>query len=134
MAQKAIKEALPTVGMLPPSIELAHHNAVAGLDGWRNVAALVVVGCTAPAPASVARIAEALTGSALQGAVASLRLRDSDWFHGRLVLRPTGQEVTDRVPSLCRQAAHRYRLTQNISWFSDMNSLPHSRNARLTLR
>jgi hypothetical protein len=65
VAQKAIKEVLPTVGMLPPSIELAHHNAVAGLDGWRNVVALVVVvGRTAPPPASVAHMAEALTGSA----------------------------------------------------------------------
>ena len=64
VTQKAIKEALSTVGVLPPSIELAHHNAVAGRDGWKDVAALVVVGRTAPSPASVQRIAEALTGSA----------------------------------------------------------------------
>ena len=48
VAQKAIKEALPAVGMLPPSIELAHHNAVAGRDGWKDVAALVVGGRTCP--------------------------------------------------------------------------------------
>ncbi len=48
VAQKAIKEALPTVGVLPPSIEPAHHNSVAGRDRWKDVAALVVVGRTAP--------------------------------------------------------------------------------------
>jgi hypothetical protein len=37
VVQKAVKEALPTVGMLPPSIELAHHNAVAGLARLRGL-------------------------------------------------------------------------------------------------
>lgn len=65
VAQKAIKEALPEVGMLPPSIELAHHNSVAGRDEWKDVKCLVVVGRTSPPPNAVARIAEALTGVAM---------------------------------------------------------------------
>jgi putative DNA primase/helicase len=65
VAQKAIEEALPALGLLPPSIELAHHNAIAGRDGWKDVTALVVVGRTAPSPANVERVAEALTGSAV---------------------------------------------------------------------
>jgi hypothetical protein len=65
VAQKAIEEALPEVGLLPPAIELAHHNAVARRDGWKDVTCLVVVGRTSPPPNAVARIAEALTGTAM---------------------------------------------------------------------
>ena len=65
VAQKATKEALPSFGPMAPYVDLAHHNAVAGRDQWRNVRALVVVGRTQPAPASVERLAEALTGCAV---------------------------------------------------------------------
>lgn len=66
VAQKAVREALPAFGSMAPCIDLAHHNAVAGRDQWRNVRALVVVGRTQPAPASVERLAEALTGGAVE--------------------------------------------------------------------
>jgi len=66
VTQKAIRETLPTIGVLPPSIDLAWHNAIAGLDKWKHVSALVVVGRTAPSPAAVSRMAEALTGAAVQ--------------------------------------------------------------------
>jgi putative DNA primase/helicase len=71
VAQKAVEEALPTVGPLPTGVELAHHNAVAGRDEWgpaphrAGVRALVVVGRTLPPPADVERMAEALTGRAV---------------------------------------------------------------------
>ncbi len=65
VVQKAIEAALPSIGRLPSNVELAHHNAVAGRDGWRDVVALVVVGRTAPRPSSVSRLAEALTGNAV---------------------------------------------------------------------
>ena len=72
VCQKAVKEALSGVGPIPPNIELAHHNAVAGRDEWGpqpdrpGVRALIVVGRTMPAPASVQRLAEALTGVAVE--------------------------------------------------------------------
>ncbi len=65
VAQKAVKEALIDLGGLPGNIALAHHNAIAGRDEWRNAAAVVVVGRTLPSPAVVERIAEALTGEAV---------------------------------------------------------------------
>jgi len=44
VAQKAVREALPSHGPMASCIDLAHHNAVAGRDQWRNVRALIVVG------------------------------------------------------------------------------------------
>ena len=72
VCQKRVKEALPGVGPLPANIELAHHNAVAGRDEWGpqpnnpGVAALIVVGRTMPAVGAVERLAEALTGVAVE--------------------------------------------------------------------
>ena len=65
VAQKAVKEALPSFGPMAACTDLAHHNNVAGRDIWRNVRGLIVVGRTQPAPASVERLAEALTGRAV---------------------------------------------------------------------
>ena len=61
--QKRIEEALIAMGPLPANVETAHHNAVAGRDEWRDVAGLVLVGRTLPAPGSVGALAEALSGS-----------------------------------------------------------------------
>jgi len=65
VAQKGVKEALLDLGGLPGNIALAHHNAVAGRDEWRDAAAVIVIGRTMPSPAGVERIAEALTGQAV---------------------------------------------------------------------
>jgi len=65
VAQKAVKEALLNLGGLPGNIAMAHHNAVAGRDEWRNAAAVIVIGRTLPSPSAVERIAEALTGQAV---------------------------------------------------------------------
>lgn len=62
VAQKGVKEAMQGLGPLPRNIVLAHHNAVAGRDEWGDVAALIVLGRTAPSPAAVERLAAALTG------------------------------------------------------------------------
>jgi putative DNA primase/helicase len=66
VVQKTIREALPTVGVLPPYVDLAHHNALAGIDAYKHHVALIVVGRTAPPPAAVERIAETLTGRAVE--------------------------------------------------------------------
>ena len=50
---------------LPPTAELAHHNNIAGLDEWKDVACLIVVGRTQPPPFTVERDGEALTGRAV---------------------------------------------------------------------
>jgi putative DNA primase/helicase len=65
VTQKAIHALLPTVGKQPASTAQAWHNGVSGIDQWKHVSSLVVVGRTAPIPAEVERIAEALTGRAM---------------------------------------------------------------------
>lgn len=52
-------------GALPENIEVAHFNALTGLNTWSDVAALIVIGRTEPSPRSVERIARALFGSAV---------------------------------------------------------------------
>ncbi len=65
VAQKRVRAALEVMGHLPPTVAWAHHGAVAGLDGWGDVQAMVVVGRTMPSPRSVELQAEALTGAAV---------------------------------------------------------------------
>lgn len=75
VAQKAVEEALPGCGPLPPNVILGHHNAVAGRDEWTtttgetikgaDLSGLLVVGRTLPGPGDVERLAEALTGAAV---------------------------------------------------------------------
>lgn len=45
---------------LPPNVELAHFNAITGLNAWQNVALVIVIGRTEPSPRTVERIARAL--------------------------------------------------------------------------
>ena len=63
--QKRVEAALLELGALPPNVETAHHNAIAGRDEWGDVALLVLVGRTLPGPGAITRDAEALTGAAL---------------------------------------------------------------------
>ncbi len=65
VVQKDVEKALRELGGLPNNMDLAHHNNVAGIDRWKDVACLIVVGRTLPSPAGVERIAEALTGQAV---------------------------------------------------------------------
>lgn len=60
IAQKAAIAALGTHG-LPRNVAVAHFNALSGMDGWRDVAGLMVIGRTLPAPATVESIAAAVT-------------------------------------------------------------------------
>lgn len=65
VAQKAVRTALEAIGGLPPNVTWAHHNAVAGLNTWRDVRAEIVIGRTQPPPEAVEAMAEALTGVAV---------------------------------------------------------------------
>jgi len=65
VAQKRVRAVLETMGALPPTVAWAHHGAVAGLDAWGDVRAMVVIGRTMPSPRSVELQAEALTGAAV---------------------------------------------------------------------
>lgn len=65
VTQKRVRAALEAMGGLPPTVAWAHHGAVAGLDSWGDVRAMVVVGRTMPNPRNVELQAEALTGAAV---------------------------------------------------------------------
>ena len=65
VAQKRVRAHLEGMAALPPSVDWAHHGAVTGLDDWRDVRALIVVGRTMPSPAAAEALAEALTGVAV---------------------------------------------------------------------
>jgi hypothetical protein len=52
------------IGLLPRNVEWLPHGAVSGIDSFREVSRIVVVGRQAPAPAAVEACAEALTSAA----------------------------------------------------------------------
>ena len=62
VCQLAVKEMILEKYDVPDFIELAHHNAVAGQDRWRDIRGIVIVGRTQPPPDAVQREASALTG------------------------------------------------------------------------
>jgi putative DNA primase/helicase len=65
VVQLRIVEALLDIGNLPGNIELAHHNGIRGRDGWGDVCSLMVIGRTMPPSSTIARMTEALTGTAM---------------------------------------------------------------------
>jgi putative DNA primase/helicase len=104
VVQKAIEEELPKLGKLPPNVELAHHNAVEGRDGWKDVPAQVVVGRTAPSPANVEDLAEALTGSAV--------LRLDGWYPRACVTR----EMADGGVLEAEGDRHADAIAEAVRW------------------
>ena len=73
IAQKAVAEWLRGAG-LPAGVAVEHYNNVAGLDRYRDVRGLMVIGRTVPAPAAVKALAGALTGR--EGAIPP----DGQWY------------------------------------------------------
>jgi putative DNA primase/helicase len=65
VAQKRIRKALTGLGMIPANVQWVHHNAARGLNDWRHVQAIIIIGRTLPSSESIRRMAEALTGTAL---------------------------------------------------------------------
>ncbi|KQO49938.1 DNA-primase RepB domain-containing protein [Methylobacterium sp. Leaf85] len=102
IAQKAISEWLRSSG-LPAGISTEHFNNVAGLDQYRAVRGLIVVGRTLPSPLAVEALAGAITGKDIEKAdpwypkpVKGLRTRDG---------YPVGMECEahpDPVADACR--------------------------------
>jgi putative DNA primase/helicase len=60
IGQKAAVDALRTLGLLG-NVEAVHFNALSGLDRWRAVAGMMILGRTPPAPMTVEALAAALT-------------------------------------------------------------------------
>jgi Toprim domain len=73
---KALEDLWRGQFVFPPSLEVAHFNAVSGRDYWRDVRTVIVVGRPMPPPNDIERMAEALTGRAVE------RLPKGAWYHG----------------------------------------------------
>jgi hypothetical protein len=59
ITHKGLKEAFSDIG---PNIEVAHFNAIEGIDRWGDVECLITIGRPLPAPEAVEDMAAALTG------------------------------------------------------------------------
>ena len=102
--QQEFEEKLREQGALPVNLELAHHNAVAGQDGWSGVAALVVIGRTAPSPHSMEQLAEALSGEAIP--------RSTKWYSQVDGVR----EMADGSYRAAQSDQHSHALVEACRW------------------
>lgn len=63
-----------------PGVETAHYNAIAGIDAWRDVAQIILVGRPLPGTEDLAHLCGGLLGTELSGSygfdVRAVRLRD----------------------------------------------------------
>jgi putative DNA primase/helicase len=64
-AEQIIREWETRGESIPPFVEIAHHNALAGIDRYRDVRGIIVIGRTVPPPSDVELIAGILTGYAV---------------------------------------------------------------------
>jgi hypothetical protein len=65
ITQLGLEKAL-MAGSLPANVTVRHFNDIAGENAWRDVALVVVIGRTEPAPRTVERTARALFGAEVQ--------------------------------------------------------------------
>jgi putative DNA primase/helicase len=116
VAQKAAADWLRGSG-LPAGISVEHFNAVAGLDQYRDVRGLMVIGRTVPSPAAVEALAGTITGHepALVGrgewygkAIRGIRMRDGSGVGMECDAHP------DTVAEACRWQICEGELIQAI--------------------
>lgn len=94
---------------LPEGVETAHFNALSGLDRWRDVRGVILIGRTMPAPAAVEDMAEVLAARPMQ--------RLAGWYESRpacLNMRGTGQG-----PAICRKGAKGAAASMGTDWHPD---------------
>jgi putative DNA primase/helicase len=79
--QKAVEQIIRGWGKsgepIPPFVAIAHHNELAGLDCYRAVRGIIVIGRTLPPPSVVERITGILAGYAIPTC--------GDWYPGEMV-------------------------------------------------
>jgi putative DNA primase/helicase len=105
--QKAAEEKIrewyqDTGGTIPPFVELAHHNSLAGIDRYRHVRGIIVIGRTAPSPRVVECIAGVLTGFAAE--------KCGDWYPGEMITL----RARDGSMTTVERDTHRDPLTAEI--------------------
>ena len=80
IAQESVLDAL---GELPDGVRAIHYNALSGMDGYRDVRGIIMIGRTLPSPVQVEARAEVLTGDQVERV-------SGDWYdlvEGRLSAR-----------------------------------------------
>ena len=80
VTQKAIEEAIRADLTVPLHVDLAHHNAVSGRDGWRDVRTLISVGRTLPPVEAVEAVAMALSGEWIDPACLPTDAKGKRWY------------------------------------------------------
>ncbi len=66
VAQMAVEAELKALGWMPPNVCWGHHNAMTGLDDYKDARLIIVIGRTLPRTSAVENAAEALTGEAVE--------------------------------------------------------------------
>lgn len=87
IANKSIRELLEKEG-LPPGVEVAHFNAIRGIDLWKDVRSIFIVGRPMPSPRHGEWLAEALHGQAVSPLPPSTYYPPGDYV--RVVMGPDG--------------------------------------------
>ncbi len=104
---KVVETWLKETKTVPTGMELAHHGAIAGVDAWKAVRTLIIVGRMMPSPQAVERIAAALTGvhkpietdSAGWYATSRRTVQDKQGRVSTIDLEATGDAIADEVLS-----------------------------------
>ena len=116
IAQQRVIELLRAEG-LPDTVASAHFNALSGLDQWRDVRLIIVIGRPMPAPADVENRAEVLSFSPIERVspwypvrAAHLNMRGSGEGPAIVTKRGKGTEATPGAPY------HPDALAEAIRW------------------
>ena len=117
IAQKTVRTQLEAMANLPANVEWGHHNALTGMDDWKDARLIIVIGRTLPGPALMEDHAEAPTGRAAE------RLGPGEWYgrsdatremaDGRLIAAEADQHP-DHIAELFRRTVCEHQLTQLI--------------------
>ena len=93
---------------LPCNVATAHFNALSGLDRWRSVAGLIILGRTLPAPTTVERLAAAISNRK-----PTVTREDAAWWY-RSVERRIG--LADGAVHATAAEMHEDPLAEAIRW------------------
>ena len=107
IGQKAAIDALRAAG-LPPRVEAVHFNALSGLDRWGGIGGMIILGRTLPAPHTVERLSEALTGR-----VPEPNPGDAGWWYPMVERRI--RLAGDRTAPLAMEA-HADPIAEAVRW------------------
>jgi hypothetical protein len=121
VANKLLADAIREAGP-PHGIEVAHFNAVRGLDTWGHARLQITVGRTLPPPAVVELIAGAITGSAIEPHVGWYLMRDR-----KLV-------VGGKVVASQRVAWHPDKRAEAVRWQTCEGEILQSERLRAVAR